>query len=70
MNTRIVRLTRFSAPACATMITAFTAWAFLSSTACGERDPGPQGDRPPAEVRVYAPPDLLAVPPPCLGRCA
>nr|UXE45294.1 hypothetical protein Hi04_10k_c4606_00010 [uncultured bacterium] len=89
MKTRIVRLTRFSAPACATMITAITAWAFLSSTACSERDPfqfasimaaiakarlaqtvAPPGDCPPAEVTVYTPPDLLAVPPPCLERCA
>lgn len=39
MNTRTVRLSRFSAPACATMITAVSAWAFVNSTASGERDP-------------------------------
>jgi hypothetical protein len=39
MNTRTVRLTRCSAPACATMITAVSAWAFVNSTASGERDP-------------------------------
>jgi hypothetical protein len=39
MNTRTVRLSRFSAPACAMMITAVCAWAFVNSTASGERDP-------------------------------
>lgn len=39
MNTRTDRLSRFSAPACATMITALGAWAFVNSTASGERDP-------------------------------
>jgi hypothetical protein len=39
MNTRTVRLSRFSAPACATMITAVSAWAFVNSTASSERDP-------------------------------
>jgi len=89
MNTRTVGVTRFSAPACAAMITAVSAWVFFNSTASGERDPfqfaslmaanaevhvaqtaGSQGDRPPEEVQVYTPPDLLAVPPPCLGSCA
>lgn len=79
MNTRTVGLTRFSAPARATMITAVSAWAFLSSTACGERELNPkapvaqtvgsQCERPPEEVSVYTPPDLLALPPPCLGKC-
>lgn len=89
MSTRTVGLTRCSAPACAALITAVSAWAFLSSTASGERDPfqfasimsanakarvaqtvAPQGDRPPEEVLVYTPPDLLALPPPCPGSCA
>jgi hypothetical protein len=39
MNHRTVRLSRFSAPACATMITAVSAWAFVNSTASSERDP-------------------------------
>jgi hypothetical protein len=39
MNSRTVRLSRFSAPACATMITAVSAWAFVNSTASSERDP-------------------------------
>ena len=39
MNTRTDRLSRFSAPACATMITAVSAWAFVNSTASLERDP-------------------------------
>jgi hypothetical protein len=89
MNIRTVGLTRCSAATRATMIVAVSAWAFLNSTACGERDPfqiastmaanakaggaqtvGSQGERPPAEVSVYTPPDLLAAPPPCLGKCA
>ena len=39
MSTQTDRLTRFSAPACATMITALSAWAFVNSTASSERDP-------------------------------
>ena len=39
MNTQTERLSRFSAPACAMMITAVCAWAFVNSTASGERDP-------------------------------
>jgi hypothetical protein len=39
MNTRPVRLSRFTAPACATMMTAVSVWAFVNSTASGERDP-------------------------------
>jgi hypothetical protein len=39
VNTRTVRLSRFSAPACATMITAVSAWAFVNSTASSQRDP-------------------------------
>ena len=89
MNTQTARLSRFSAPACATMITAVSAWAFVNSTASGERDPfqfasvmaanakvriaptaGSRGDHQREEVRVYAPPDLLAPPPPCPGVCA
>jgi hypothetical protein len=104
MNTRTARRTRFSAAACAAMISAISAWTFLNSTASGERDPfqfasiraanaelhvaevhvaevhvaevhvtqtvGSQGGRPPEEVAVYTPPDLLAVPPLCLGSCA
>jgi len=89
MNTRPVGLIRCSAPVCATLITAVSAWAFFNSTACSERDPfqfaatisadakahvaetaAPQRERPAQEVAVYTPPDLLAVPPPCLGSCA
>ena len=89
MNPRTVPLSRFSAPACATMITAVRVWAFVNSTASSERDPfqfasvmaanakvrvavtaGSLGDHQPKEVPVYTPPDLLAVPPPCLGVCA
>jgi hypothetical protein len=39
MNTQTERLSRFSAPACAMMITAVCAWAFVNSTASSERDP-------------------------------
>jgi len=39
MNPRTVPLSRFSAPACATMITAVSVWAFVNSTASSERDP-------------------------------
>jgi hypothetical protein len=39
MNTRTVGLSRFSAAACATVITAVSAWAFVSSTVSLERDP-------------------------------
>jgi len=39
MNTRTVGLSRFSAAACATVITAVSAWAFVNSTAYIERDP-------------------------------
>jgi hypothetical protein len=39
MDTRTVGLSRFSAAACATVITAVSAWAFVSSTAALERDP-------------------------------
>lgn len=39
MNTRTVRLGRFSAAGCATVITAVSAWAFVNSTASIERDP-------------------------------
>ena len=89
MNSRTGRLSRFSAPACATLITAVCAWAFVNSTASSERDPfqfastmaanarmrvvqtvSSQGDHQPEEVPVYTPPDLLALPPPCLGSCA
>ena len=31
---------------------------------------GSQSSHPAEEVPVYTPPDLLAVPPPCLGSCA
>ena len=89
MNTQTARLSHFTAPACATMITVVSAWAFVNSTDSSERDPfqfasimsanaevqlaepaASQGDQPPEEVPVYAPPDLLAVLPPCLGSCA
>jgi hypothetical protein len=39
MNTRTVGLSRFTAAACATLIAAGSAWAFVSSTASAERDP-------------------------------
>jgi len=39
MNIRAVRLSRFSAAACATVLTAVSAWAFLSSTASTGSDP-------------------------------
>ena len=89
MRTRTARLSRFGALACATMVTAVSAWAFVNSTASSERDPfqfasvmkanarvqgahtgGSQDDHLPEEVSVYMPPDLLALPPPCLGSCA
>ena len=39
MNTRTVRLSRFSAAACTMAITAVSIWAFVDSTASIERDP-------------------------------
>jgi len=39
MNTRTVRLSRFSAGVCAAVITAVSTWAFVGSTASLERDP-------------------------------
>jgi hypothetical protein len=39
MNTLTVGLSRFTAAACATLITAAGAWAFVSSSASTERDP-------------------------------
>jgi len=39
MNTRIVGPSRFVAAASATVITAVSAWAFVSSSASIERDP-------------------------------
>jgi len=39
MNTRTGGLARFTAAACATVITAVSAWAFVNSTASIERDP-------------------------------
>jgi hypothetical protein len=39
MSTRIVGLNRFVAAVSATVITAVSAWAFVSSTASTERDP-------------------------------
>jgi hypothetical protein len=89
MNSRTVRLSRFGAPACATMITAVGAWAIVNPPASSERDPfqfasvmaangkvrvaqpaGSRGDHQPKAVPLYTLPDLLAVPPPCLGVCA
>jgi hypothetical protein len=73
MNTPTVRLSRFSAAACATAITAASTWAFVSSTACIERDPfqlaGRHSDQLAEEVQVYRLPDLLAPPPACLSGC-
>lgn len=39
MNNLTVGLSRFTAAACATVITAVSAWAFVNSTASPERDP-------------------------------
>jgi hypothetical protein len=39
MSTLTIGLSRFTAAACATAITALGAWAFVSSTASTERDP-------------------------------
>lgn len=39
MSTRIVSLNRFVAAATATVITAASSWAFVSSTASVDRDP-------------------------------
>jgi hypothetical protein len=39
MSTRVVSLSRFVAAAGATVITAVSAWAFVSSSASIERDP-------------------------------
>jgi len=39
MIARSVQLSRFSAAACAAVIAAVSAWAFVSSTASIERDP-------------------------------
>jgi hypothetical protein len=39
MNTRTIGLSRFTAATCATVITAFSAWAFVNSTSSVERDP-------------------------------
>jgi hypothetical protein len=73
MNARTVRLSRFSAAACATAITTVSAWAFVSATASIERDPlqlaAPHSARLLEEVRVYGLPDLLAPPPACLSGC-
>jgi hypothetical protein len=72
MNTRIARLSRFSAAACATAITAASTWAFVSCTASIERNQlaGPHSDQVPEEVGVYGLPDLLAPLPACLSGCA
>jgi len=39
MSSRTLGLNRFTAAACATLITAASAWAFVNSTAASERDP-------------------------------
>ena len=39
MNTLTIGLSRFTAAACASVITALGAWAFVSSSASTERDP-------------------------------
>jgi len=72
MNTRIARLNRFSAAACATAITAASTWAFVSSTASIERNQlaGSHSDQVPEEVEIYGLPDLLVPPPACLSGCA
>jgi len=53
MSTQTDRLTRFSAPACATMITALSAWAFVNSTASSERDPFQFASIMAANARVH-----------------
>ena len=74
MSTRTDRLSRFSAAACATAITAVSTWAFVSATATIERDSfplaGSHSEHAPVELRIYGLPNLLAPPPACLGRCA
>jgi hypothetical protein len=86
VNTRTAWLSRLTAPACATMITAISAWAFVHSTASSERDPFRFASimETNASLRVAhaavllgqplpeALPhyDLLAPSPLCLGRCA
>jgi hypothetical protein len=39
MNTLTVKLNRFAAAACAAVITAVSAWAFVHSSASADRDP-------------------------------
>lgn len=78
MNIRAVRLSRFSAAACATVLTAVSAWAFLSSTASTESDPfqfaaimaANARARDAQEVRVSGLPGLVAPAPACSGRCS
>jgi len=53
MSTQTDRLTRFSAPACATMITALSAWAFVNSTASSARDPFQFASIMAANARVH-----------------
>ena len=53
MNPRTVPLSRFSAPACATMITAVSVWAFVNSTASSERDPFQFASIMAANARVH-----------------
>lgn len=70
MNTRTVRLSRLSAAACATLITAVSTWAFVSSTAAMARDELLRSSGLTEEVRDYTVPDLLAPPPLCLSGCS
>lgn len=54
MNTRTVGLSRLTAAACATAITAVSAWAFVSSTTSSERDPFRFASIMAANARVLA----------------
>ena len=54
MNTDIVGLSRFVAAASATVITAVSAWAFVSSSASIERDPFQCASIMAANAKVHA----------------
>jgi len=56
VKTRGVRLSRCYAPACATMITALSAWAFVNSTDSSERDPFQFASIMDANARVHMAP--------------
>jgi len=64
MNARVFGLSRLGAIGGATLITAVSAWAFVSSTAYIESNYLPR------EVRVSGLPGLFAPPPACLVGCS